>query len=269
MRGETTPTVEVELSTWIRSIGAIAVLATACALLPSPSAGQLSTLEIEVEGGPVWLSRNVAEIPNDGTGTRLSLTDLTGAGPWLAGRAYLTWNLSDTHGVRVLYAPLSITEVGTLPGAASFAGATYSGSTPLEASYTFNSYRATYRWRFHSSADSRAWVGLTAKVRDASIGLVQGSTNSRKDDVGFVPLLHFAAERRLGTGWHLLFDADALAGGPGRAIDGTVKVGYDLDDRWSVRAGYRTVEGGADVESVYNFAWLHYAAVSVVWRMPG
>jgi len=30
-----------------------------------------------------------------------------------------------------------------------------------------------------------------------------------------------------------------------------------------VAAGYRTVEGGADVDEVYNFAWLHYAVLSV------
>jgi hypothetical protein len=30
--------------------------------------------------------------------------------------------------------------------------------------------------------------------------------------------------------------------------------------------GYRTLEGGADVVSVYNFAWLHYAVVSASYR---
>jgi hypothetical protein len=38
-----------------------------------------------------------------------------------------------------------------------------------------------------------------------------------------------------------------------------------VGDRWSILAGYRTVEGGADVEAVYSFAWLHYAVVSVSW----
>jgi hypothetical protein len=104
-------------------------------------------------------------------------------------------------------------------------------------------------------------------VRDATIALAQGSTRSRKDDLGFVPLLHLAGDRRFGTRWHLSFDADGLAGGPGRAIDASLKLGYDVDKRWSIRAGYRTVEGGADVESVYAFAWLHYAAASVVWRL--
>lgn len=59
---------------------------------------------------------------------------------------------------------------------------------------------------------------------------------------------------------------DGLAGGPGRAVDATLKLGRDLDARWAVRVGYRMVEGGADVDEVYTFAWLHYAAVSLVLR---
>jgi hypothetical protein len=30
--------------------------------------------------------------------------------------------------------------------------------------------------------------------------------------------------------------------------------------------GYRTVEGGADVDAVYNFAWFNYAVVSGSYR---
>lgn len=101
---------------------------------------------------------------------------------------------------------------------------------------------------------------------DATIALSQGSTSSRKDDVGFVPLLHLAGDWHLGSDVKLSLDVDGLAGGPGRAIDGSAKLGYDLDDEWSVRAGYRTVEGGPDVDEVYAFAWINYAVASVVWR---
>jgi hypothetical protein len=66
--------------------------------------------------------------------------------------------------------------------------------------------------------------------------------------------------------WQLGLDADALAGGPGRAIDAALKLGYDPGGRWAVHAGYRTVEGGADVPEVYSFAWLHYAVASVALR---
>ena len=106
-------------------------------------------------------------------------------------------------------------------------------------------------------------MGFTAKVRDAKIELVQGSTSSSKTDLGFVPLLHISGRFAFTDKWYALFDADALAGGPGRAEDVALKVGYDINNQWSVRAGYRTVEGGADVEEVYNFAWLHYAVAGL------
>ena len=94
----------------------------------------------------------------------------------------------------------------------------------------------------------------------------QGAIASRKDNVGFVPLLHLAGEWRAAPRWRLSLDADALAGGPGRAIDAALKVGYDLRDNLTLQAGYRILEGGADVEETYNFAWLHYAVASIVWR---
>lgn len=245
----------------------VTAVSVACLGLPAASAAQTPSFQLELEGGSVWQSRNDVEIPNDGSATRFSLSHLIGNGPWPAGRAYLTWRFSETQAVRLLYAPLSVRATGMLREPTDFAGARYESGTPVEATYKFNSYRASYLWRFHSGAQSSAWVGFTAKIRDASIGLSQGSVRSKKDNVGFVPLLHVGASRTIGTGWHLVFDADGLAGGPGRAVDASAKVGYDLGAHWSLRAGYRTVEGGADVESVYNFAWLHYGAVSIVWRM--
>ena len=133
----------------------------------------------------------------------------------------------------------------------------------LDATYEFNSYRLTYRWRFHDGERATAWLGFTAKIRDASIALSQGATRGRKDDLGFVPLLHLAGDWRPHQRWSVSLDADALAGGPGRAIDAWLGLAYRLDERWSLRGGYRAVEGGADVESVYTFAWIHYASAGV------
>jgi hypothetical protein len=219
-----------------------------------------------VEGGPAWQSYNDVEIPNDGTATRFSLSDLAGTGPWAAGRLYVTWQLNERHGLRLLLAPFSLTETAVPGRPLSFAGASYTANDAVRATYAFNSYRVSYRWRFHDAERSTAWLGFTAKVRDAGIALEQGATSSRKDDLGFVPLIHLAGDWRPGPDWRVSFDADALAGGPGRAVDASLKLSYDVDDRWSIRTGYRTVEGGADVASVYSFAWLHYAVAAVSWR---
>ncbi len=149
------------------------------------------------------------------------------------------------------------------PTPLDFAGATYAAGRPVQATYTFNSYRLTYRHTAHEGRRTTAWIGFTAKVRDAVIRLEQGGTSSQKDDLGFVPLLHLAGQWRLAPRWHLGLDADVIAGGPGRAEDVAIKVGRGVGGRWTVEAGYRIVEGGADVASVYSFAWLHSAVVSI------
>jgi len=246
---------------------ATALLVTAIAAAATPAAAaDPPRFILELEAGPVWQSSNDVQIPNDETGTRFSLEELAASGPWPSGRLYFTWNINQKHGVRVLLAPLSYTETGLLDGPVDFAGASYQAGVPTEASYRFNSWRLT--WRYHLK-DGERWqlhIGATAKIRDAEIKLRQGDTTSSDDDLGFVPLLHLAAEYRLADRWRLIGDLDALAGGPGRAIDLALKLGYDVNDRWSVTAGYRTVEGGADVDEVYNFAWFNAAVVSAVVR---
>ena len=244
-----------------------AVVLTGLGPTHTAEAQDTSSWVLELEAGPAWQSYNDVEIPNDGSATRFSLYDLAGSGPWPAGRLYVTWNIDDRHGLRLLLAPFSLTETGVPDQPVTFVGETYAAGQPTEATYTFNSYRLTYRYRFHAGETTTAWVGFTAKVRDALIRLEQGGTASEKTDLGFVPLLHLAGDWELAPRWHLSLDLDALAGGPGRAEDAALELGYDLTDRWRVQAGYRTVEGGADVEEVYTFAWLHYAVVSVRWGL--
>ncbi len=220
---------------------------------------------LELEAGPVWQTTNDQEIPNDGTATRFSLVDLAGKGPQFAARGYLTWNINEKHSLRGLFAPLSFTETGTPAGDISFNGDSFLGGTPTEATYTFNSYRLTYRYLWLEGENWRWHIGFTAKIRDAQVQLVQGDLTSTKDNTGFVPLLHLAGRYQINDSWYLNLDIDALAGGPGRAEDAALKLGRKLGSSLAWELGYRTVEGGADVEEVYSFAWLHYAVTSVRW----
>ncbi len=218
---------------------------------------------VELEGGATWQSYNNVRIPNDSRATRFSLRELAGSGPWASGRVYLTWRAARRHELRLLVAPFSLTETGASGIPISFAGAGYAAGQPIRATYTFNSYRLTYRYSIRNTPRTAAWIGFTANIRDALIRLEQDGTTSRKDDLGFVPLIHLAGRWRPAAGWHLSLDADVIAGGPGRAEDVALKLGRDLGRSWTVRAGYRMVEGGADVASVYTFAWLHSAVVSI------
>ena len=233
---------------------------------PAQEVARAARFSVEVEAGPAWQSRNVVEIPNDGSATRFSISDLAGAGPWPAARLYLEWNPDGRHGARLLLAPLSVEADVTPDRPIRFAGALYAAGEPTSVLYTFNSYRLSYRYRFRETARSSAWIGFTAKIRDATVALEQATVSSRKDNVGVVPLLHLAGTWRLGTRWRLLADGDGLAGGPGRAFDLAAKLGYELTPRWTLSGGYRMVEGGADVDEVYSFAWLHYAIVSLRWH---
>ncbi len=248
----------------------VAVLVAALVAVTDPALASRKATEssfvLELEAGPVWQSKNDVQIPNNQDGTRFSLLDVVDNGPWPAARLYLTWNINERHGLRALAAPLTVTETGLAPKRISFFGATFDPGVPTEATYRFNSWRLTYSYRFHSSARWAWWIGFTGKIRDAKIELDQGGKSAGKTDVGFVPLLHVRGWYKLSPSRRLVLDVDALAGGPGRAEDASIKLCADLCRCWSVSVGYRTLEGGADVDEVYNFAWLHYAVASVSYR---
>ncbi|MBK8165125.1 MAG: hypothetical protein IPK64_04060 [bacterium] len=241
------------------------LLAGAAPLMAQPGAAAQPALprwSLELEAGPAWQTLNDVRIPNDDSATRFSLVDAVGKGPWTAARIYLAWRLDENDELRALYAPLTIDEPAQLAGDVSFAGGAFAAGA-AQATYKFNSYRVTYRHRFHEGDRWTWWWGGTAKIRDARIALAQAGVTAAKDDLGFVPLLHVAGQWRPAEGWSLLLDVDAIAGGPGRAEDASLKLARDLGDRAQVAVGYRLVEGGADVDAVYTFAWLHYAVASV------
>ena len=244
----------------------LAVLLSCMGSASSLVGQRVPRLEVEVETGPVWQTRNDVQIPNDETGTRFSLVESLGRGPAPAGRLYVSWNFNARHAVRILVAPLSVTGTGLVNGPIAFAGETFLGGADVRATYQFNSYRVSYRYRLLQRERLDLRVGFTAKIRDAKVELEQGSTSARDTDVGFVPLINLAADWRVSPRTHVVFDLDGLAGGPGRAFDAALKVGYDLNDNWRLSGGYRMVEGGADVAPVYAFAWFHYGALSIAYR---
>ena len=226
---------------------------------------QRRRFSLELELGPVWQSRNEAAVPGD-TGTRFDIDSITGSGPFPYGRITFDWKIRGRHSVRALIAPLEIEETGVLNQDVSFNGQTFTAGAQTKATYKFNSYRVGYRYRLWCG---RCWelnVGGTIKIRDAEIGLQQGGVSTRKTDLGVVPLLHVDFEWRFHPGWRLVADVDGLGAPQGRAIDFALKVHRDLSERWSIGAGYRTIEGGADNDTIYTFAWLHQALVSVSYR---
>jgi hypothetical protein len=219
-----------------------------------------------VEAGPVWQGRNNVQIPNDANGTRFSIEDAVGSGPFPSVRADLSWRLKERQELRFLVAPLSFEEDGVLPGTTKFNGATFAGGTATAFKYQFNSYRITWRYTVYDQAGWVVKLGVTGNVRDAEIALKQGGVQSSKTNTGFVPLLHANAERQLGERWRLILDLDGLGAPQGRAIDFSVQAGYDFSPRFTVAAGWRVIDGGGDNDDVYNFARFDFASLSAMWR---
>ena len=244
----------------------VPALLVAAACSAAPAGAEDESVVIQLDLGSTWQSRNKVQIPNDNKGDKFSLEDVAGDGPWAIVRAEGIWSINEKHGIRVLLAPFSYSENGKLDKQTRFAGATYSPDQNVKASYTFNTWRISYRYHLYAERDWDFWVGGTLLVRDAGIKLEQGDVSSQDDDVGAVPLLYLAGTYRLDKHWSINADLDGLAGGPGRALDLGVRINYQLDDKWQVGLGYRTLEGGADTDDVYNFAWFNTVSVSASYR---
>ena len=257
----------VESAMWKRFFSMC--LTAVCLGLSFPAHAQVSEPTargtVELESGAVWSGRNSVRIPGD-SGTGFGLNRLTGTGPFAFARINAAYDFNRRQGIRVLYAPLQFRGTGTLTQATRFEGRDFAPDVPTEGTYKFKSYRVTYRYRFRNTDRSDWRVGLTLKVRDAKIALRQGSLYAEKADLGVVPLLHLYGEERLTDRWRFIFDFDGLAAPQGRAFDAAVKVAYDVTPQWQVQAGYQTLEGGADNDKVYNFAWLNYALLGIAYR---
>lgn len=220
---------------------------------------------LELETGPVWFSRNNVRIPND-TGTRFDMLDLTGDGPTAYARLSATYDFNERHALRLTLAPLSVAGNGLLNTAVRFKDTDFAADTPSRGSYQFNTYRLTYRWMYHRSDNWDLGLGAAVLVRDAKIALRQGNLQASDDDLGLVPLLHLYGAYHLSERTSLIVDVEGAAAPQGRAVDLSLKLQYELPSGWHVFGGYRTLEGGADNDSLYTFAWLHFATIGAGFR---
>jgi len=243
-----------------------AAVATFCfslssTVLPAQSAS-FSRFGLEIEGGPLWNTRNDVRIPPVG-GTPFTLHDLTGKGPAGYFRVYANLNPARKHSLRFLAAPIRLTGTGAFSEPVFFVDKMFAPGTQTEGTYEFNTYRVTYGYSFLDRDQWRLKIGASGLIRDAKIELRQGGTVAKDTDLGFVPLVYFQARRNLNERSYLVLDVEGLGAPQGRAIDGSLKWHFKLNDNLNVGFGYRTIEGGANVDSVFNFAWLHFAAVSL------
>ena len=238
---------------------AAGLVALALASASAPAAA--GDFALQAEAGPVWQTRNDFRIPGDG-GTLVELAEVD-SGPVGSFRGTLTWDLTERQSLRLLAAPLSVETAFTPASPIVFQDVVFPAGRPTQARYVFNSYRLSWYWRF---PPGRRWsfrLGATLKLRDAEIGLSGAPGGSRKDDLGLVPLLYVQARYQATERLALEAEADALAAPQGRAEDVSLKAVLRLTDAIELDVGYRILEGGADNDEVYTFAFFHYAVAGL------
>lgn len=225
------------------------------------SFGQVS---LDMEGGYVFsIPYNVVRIPSAG-GSRFDLANDLNAHTTFTIRARVTVNLGERHIISALYAPLQIRSEGTLDRDITYSGETFAANVPLKAVYKFNSYRVTYRYMVVVRDKFQLGFGLTGKVREANITVRNRDAEADYPDLGFVPLVNFYVGYTPTEKLALVLEGDALGTGKGRAEDIFAGVTYRVSERVRAKAGYRILEGGANVERNYNFSWINYAVAGVI-----
>ncbi len=249
-----------ELKSWFRPhrlLGLFLVVS----LLPTQG---FSSLQWQVEAGAVWQNRNDVRISPE-NGSYVEFNEYN-EGPFFHYRTEITYKLNKRHGFRLLYAPLNLKVSGVPSHPVMFDGVNFAAAKPLNVEYRFNSYRLTYRYGLFLSSTQKFYVGLTGKIREARIRFSQQGLSQEYNNVGFVPLLYFYYEKRLGSHWTFVSDLDFAAASQGRAIDFAIKIRHDLNEQSALGLGFRTLEGGADNDKVFTFSWLNYAVVDWVYN---
>lgn len=246
-------------------VGLRAILLSAFVILLSTAAAGQERVTIDFENGAAAAGYNDVRIPGSG-GTLFSLTDDLQAARTYFWRVRLDYRVTNRNVVSALAAPLSIDSRGTSGIDIVFMNKMFQAGTPLAAQYVFNSYRVTWRYEFVQSTSWRFGLGVTAKIRDALTGLRGGGQSAEKRNVGFVPLINFKLERSLGRRAAFRLEGDALAAPQGRAEDIFAGLIVPVSAKVAIKAGYRLLEGGADIDEVYTFTAVHYASVGAILR---
>jgi len=223
----------------------------------SISANPLQRFELDVESGVAFVSYSDIQIPKS-TGTLISFSDELETTPAFFVRGRFTYYFNRGNMISILIAPLTLRGEGSVDREVVFENESFAANVALNTVYRFNSYRLTYEHFWFVGNNLRFGLGATVKIRDAAISIADSSKISKKTDLGFVPLIKFSFAWRFMNPFTLVLDGDALGAPQGRAEDISLALQGDISDRFSLKTGYRVLEGGSDVEEVYSFTWVNY-----------
>lgn len=111
----------------------------------------------------------------------------------------------------------------------------------------------------------QAGLGFTAKIRDVAIKIEGSGLSSTKTNVGLVLLINLRLFWQFHDRRGLLLEGNGAVAKPGKAENFLLALKWKIKDYLSFKFGYRFLEGGADVEEVYNFALLNYLSAGLIF----
>jgi hypothetical protein len=234
------------------------LLLLGCFLFTVPAA--FAQWSVDFETGGAFSGYNDVQITKE-TGTKFSLSQELKIDPTVFFRFRLTYSFGDRHHISALGALLRLDATGQIDRTIRFNDVEFTANAPLKSRYRFDSYRLTYRYDVYRKEKLQAGIGLTAKIRDASISLEGDHQKTEKINTGFVPLINFKVDWMFVERFGLLLEGDALAAPQGRAEDVLLALQYRTSERVTLKLGYRLLEGGANVDEVYTFALVNYIVI--------
>lgn len=225
-------------------------------------------LRVETELGMAFAGYNDVRIPNDDDiHSMFSLRDDLSIDPVFSSRLQLHYLPHPRHQISLLAAPLTLKPKGSFDRDIVYQNKTFAAGDKISALYRFDSYRLQYRYIFPKPLLVIKSVGASLKLRDAEISLNDGSQKVVKTNTGFVPLLSLNAGYPIMEELEVVLEAEGLGSPYGRAEDVFLGLDMQVSQRSKVRAGYRFLEGGSDIDEVYTFSAVHYALLGFSLRL--
>lgn len=225
----------------------------------------ISQLTITVESGITSTQYNDVRAPNENNqqGSFFSLSDdFQNVQTPIYFRAEARYLVNAKHTIETSAVPLTIESEGFLDNSLLFENVEFEG-TNIKGKYQFNTYRLSYRYRIVNRSNFLIDLGASVLVRDAAITISKEDTNVSNTDLGYVPLISLNAEYKINPTFQVILKGDALVGPVGRAEDFFLGLQYSPSEKIALKTGYRLIEGGADVDQVYNFAFFHFASLGL------
>lgn len=241
----------------------LSILVTFSALLPC-LAGAQQAVDVTVEGGVAYQTRNTCAVPADAS--KFSYRDLIGRGPFNYGRLTAILNPDANSGYRIVWAPLNFSGTGQLPNSVTFSGTTFAPGVNTSGRYIFNNYRFTWWHKWQPIVGAEIKAGWTLFIRDADVSLAQSGKSASFYNLGPVPLYYLDATRPLAKALSAEFEFDGLVAPEGGALDIGLALKWQVSSAAALKLQLRYLDGGTGSGSAYNYATVNYASLGLDFR---